>query len=127
MITYTFNETYFKGSERFTHILNGTLEMNNTRDVTGAVLNVPGVSEAGENIGYLLVHWNLTFHCAIFYTQKTVNGTRTNQTCGLYYWNSDVNNSVARNNCDSFYADYCKPYGTDETIYHSYCQDYAAC
>nr|XP_037281009.1 uncharacterized protein LOC119174270 [Rhipicephalus microplus] len=126
-ITYTFNETYFEELSQKTTQLNGTLIMKNSFDATGAALNVTGTNEAGENLEYLLVHWNKTYRCAIFYTQEMINGTRRNQTCGLYYWSSYIDKAEARNNCDIFYNLYCGPYGTDQVLYDSNCQTYLAC
>uniref|UniRef100_A0A131Z519 Lipocalin n=1 Tax=Rhipicephalus appendiculatus TaxID=34631 RepID=A0A131Z519_RHIAP len=125
---YEFTESYWDGSQQRTQQLNGKITSPPASKEEGAALEVTGVSEQGPNLEYLLVHFESKHHCAIFYTQEKLGGRLENQTCGLYYWNTNVDQEEDQTACDKHYEDFCGPYrARDQILYNSSCHSLPGC
>uniref|UniRef100_A0A131YF18 Lipocalin n=1 Tax=Rhipicephalus appendiculatus TaxID=34631 RepID=A0A131YF18_RHIAP len=125
--TYNFEEVYWTPAKK-TSKLEGTITSRPDSRIQGAALKVEGPSEEGNNIEYLLVTWNQTYNCGIFYTEIEKAGQRERQTCGLYFWEVSVDNQDALTNCDQDYKHYCTEYKTSEQVlYGSTCKQLQGC
>uniref|UniRef100_A0A131Z3T4 Lipocalin n=1 Tax=Rhipicephalus appendiculatus TaxID=34631 RepID=A0A131Z3T4_RHIAP len=126
---YEFTESYWDGSQPRQEHLNGTISSKPESGEEGAALKVVGRSEEGTDLEYLLVHWEREAHCAIFYTQiKNPEGKRHSQTCGIYYWDANVEKQEFRQKCQQHFDTYCLPYGKDDQVlYNASCQSLLGC
>ncbi|XP_075739124.1 uncharacterized protein LOC142784589 isoform X1 [Rhipicephalus microplus] len=124
---------YYVDDDGKPHIskLHGTVTSRPRDNIEGAALQVPGVSEAGYNVEYVLVNWNSSDHCGIFYTQNITENYRQNQTCGLYFGDAAVNNKTLIDKCEGGYKHYCNEYKKEgqpeQTLYSEKCLTPLAC
>uniref|UniRef100_A0A131YRY1 Lipocalin n=1 Tax=Rhipicephalus appendiculatus TaxID=34631 RepID=A0A131YRY1_RHIAP len=130
--TYDFHEVYWSDGKRQRNPLKGEITSIPSGKNQGAALKVEGHSEGGDNVEYLLVNWNSTEQCGIFYTEKlTEDGqNRETQTCGLYFGDKTVNNESLVKTCLAGYDHYCTEYKKGEQeqiIYTSDCQRLQGC
>lgn len=93
----------------------------------GATLKVPGVSEDGTDIEYLLVQWNSTYKCGTLYFETNGPDNIPVQTCELYIWEKGLNENVEP--CLKQYDHYCTEYKSNEeqTVYSNKCQSLPGC
>uniref|UniRef100_A0A224YMX6 Lipocalin n=1 Tax=Rhipicephalus zambeziensis TaxID=60191 RepID=A0A224YMX6_9ACAR len=128
---YTFTEGYWDPNKPQTKKLVATITMTPKNKNQGSAFEVDGVSEEGTNVEYLLAHWNSTYQCGIFYSEKqNEEGRRVTQTCGLYFWDASVSKEQLVTECEADYNKYCDEYKkgqAEQTLYKQQCRSLEGC